>query len=130
MAKAQTSNTSSTTGISGTSGTSGTTLFSELDYINGESTIRNKIKDELNKVQIIVAKYIFTTILGAMSVIVWNIRTELSQVQGRISSPDKYLEVLDSRLNKLEKEKNELQTHNYQLEIDKMKLELELKNKN
>lgn len=109
--------------------TSGSTLFSESDYINGESTIRNKIKDELNKVQIIVVKYIFTTILGAIVVIIWNMRTELSQMQGRISSPDKYLEVLDSRLNKLEKENYKLQTHNYQLEIEKMKLELELKNK-
>jgi hypothetical protein len=56
-------------------------------------------------------------------------RSELSEVKGRVFSPDKYLETLDSRLNKLEKENNELQTHNYQLEINKMRLELELKNK-
>ena len=121
-----------TSGSSGTSGTSGTSgsLFSILEYEKGDIKIQKQIGEQLNKFLLKIAGYALTTILGGLVVIVWQMRSELSEVKGRVFSPDKYLETLDSRLNKLEKENNELQTNNYQLEINKMRLELEIKKEN
>jgi hypothetical protein len=105
------------------------TLFSTEEYTRGDTSIRQQVGEQLNKYLLKGAGYLVTTILGGLIVIVWNLKADISEVKGKISTPDKYLETIDNRLNKLENENNELQSKNYQLEIDKMKLEIELKNK-
>jgi len=103
-------------------------LFSTEEYTRGDTSIGQKVGEELNKYLLKGAGYLVTTILGGLIVIVWNLKGEISEVKGKVSTPDKYLETIDNRLNKLESENNELQSKNYKLEIDKMKLEIELKN--
>jgi len=105
-------------------------LFSTELYARGDTRtrIQQHIGEQLNKYLLKGAGYLLTTILGGIIVVVWNLKSDISEVKGKISTPDKYLETIDSRLNKFEAENNELQSKNYQLEIQKMKLEIELKN--
>lgn len=104
-------------------------LFSTEEYTRGDTRIQQHVGEQLNKYLLKGAGYLLTTILGGLIVVVWNLKSDISEVKGKISTPDKYLETIDSRLNKFETENNELQSKNYQLEIQKMKLEIELKNK-
>lgn len=108
----------------------GFSLFSTEEYAKGDIKIQQQIGEQLNKYLLRAAGYLLTTIFGALIVVVWDMKSEISEVKGRVSLPDKYLETVDSRLNRLEKENKELQTLNYQLEIKRMKLELELQLKN
>jgi hypothetical protein len=105
-----------------------TDLFSTDDYTKGDVKIRHQIGEQLNKYLLRGAGYLLTTILGGLIVVVWTLKGDISEVKGKVSTPDKYLETIDGRLNRLEIENKELQSKNYQLEIDKLKLELELKN--
>ena len=106
-----------------------TVLFSTEEYTKGDITIKEAIGEQLNKLLLKGAWYLITAILGGLLVIVWGMRGEISELKGQSSRPDKYLETIDGRLNKLEKENKELQNINYQLEIKKLKLEMQLKNK-
>ena len=106
-----------------------TGLFSTEEYKKGDIKIREQIGEQLNKLLLKGAGYLVSTILGGLIVIVWGMRSEISEIQGQVSTPSSYLETIDERLNKFEKENKELQERNYELEINKLELELELKNK-
>lgn len=104
-------------------------LFSTEEYKKGDVSIKQEVGEQLNKYLLRGAGYLITTVLGGLIVVAWNMNSDLNEVKGKISAPDKYLETIDERLNKLEKENNDLREKNFQLQIDKMKLELESKSK-
>ena len=103
-------------------------LFSTEEYARGDTKIQQHVGEQLNKYLLKGAGYLLTTVIGGLIVIVWNLKSDISEVKGKISVPDKFIETIDSRLTKFETKNNELQSKNYQLEIEKMKLEIELKN--
>jgi len=108
-------------------------LFSEKDYEKGDVEIKKEVEsqliEKLNSYLLKAAGILISTILGGLSVIVWNMNSDLAEVKGKVSNPDTYLKTIDQRLNKLELENKELQSKNYQLEIEKLKLNLKLEKK-
>ena len=108
-------------------------LFSETDYEKGDVVIKKEVEsqliEKLNSYLLKGAGILISTILGGLSVIVWNMNSDLGEVKGKVSTPDTYLKTIDQRLNKLESENKVLQSKNYQLEIEKLKLNLKLEKK-
>lgn len=104
-------------------------IVSEQEYTRGETTVAKTLSEmiasEFQKLTNKILLYILTTIAGAGIVIIWNLNSKVSELEGKYSSPDKLIETVGSRLDKLELENKQLMERNYKLEIEK----LELKNK-
>lgn len=104
-------------------------IVSEKEYTRGETkvekTLSEMVASEFQKLTNKILLYILTTIAGAGVVIIWNLNSKVSELEGKYSSPDKLIETVGSRLDKLELENKQLLEKNYKLEIEK----LELKNK-
>lgn len=101
-------------------------FVSEKEYTRGETKVEKSISELIaSEFQKLVNKfliYILTTIVGAVLVIIWNLNSKVNELNGKYSSPDKLIETIGSRLDKLEKENRDLIEKNYKLEIEKIEL--------
>lgn len=101
-------------------------IVSEKEYTRGETKVEKSLAEmvasEFQKLTNKVLLYILTTIVGAGIVIIWNLNSKVSELEGKYSSPDKMIETVTTRLDKLEQENKELIEKNHKLEVEKLEL--------
>ena len=106
-------------------------IFSKSSYTTGETTVGKSLSDMigakftelLNKALL----YLISTILGGISVVVWNMNSKISELSGKYSNPDKTIETISIRLETLEKKNSELLQENYNLRLESLNSKLEKK---
>lgn len=102
-------------------------------YLRGETDVKKTVAEmlalEMKGLLFKFGAYLLTTVAGVVIATIWTMNAKLSELEGKYSSPDKMLEIMGERLNKLEEHNQMLMKQNYALEVQKIKLELTLKNK-
>ena len=99
-------------------------IVSENEYTRGEIKVEKSISQivagEYQKLINRILSYVLTTLFGSAMIILWNLNSQVSELKGKYSSPDKTIETLTKRLDKLELENKQLVEKNQKLEIEKL----------
>lgn len=96
-------------------------------YTRGETDVKKTVSEllalEMKALLFKFGTYLLTTVVGIVIATIWTMNAKVSELQGKGNSPDKMIEVMGERLNKIEMLNQQLMQKNYDLEVQNNKLE-------